>query len=66
MAPVCEGLLAKLNELMDFLQFAKLPVAEFRGVVRAPPPPGPCNASSALESCGGAGDLHVQRLELGR
>ncbi|ETM43352.1 hypothetical protein L914_11152 [Phytophthora nicotianae] len=33
MAAVCEGLLAKLNELMDFLRFAKLPDAEFRGVV---------------------------------
>ncbi|KAL4128648.1 hypothetical protein PRIC2_007632 [Phytophthora ramorum] len=33
MAAVCEGLLAKLNELMDFLRFAKLPNAEFRGVV---------------------------------
>jgi hypothetical protein len=31
---VCEGLLAKLNELMDFLRFAKLPSAEFCGVVR--------------------------------
>ncbi|KAG6610053.1 uncharacterized protein IUM83_01005 [Phytophthora cinnamomi] len=33
MAAVCEGLLAKLNELMDFLRFSKLPGAEFRGAV---------------------------------
>ncbi|KAG7378569.1 hypothetical protein PHYBOEH_000302 [Phytophthora boehmeriae] len=33
MTAVCEGLLAKLNELMDFLRFARLPSAEFRGVV---------------------------------
>ncbi|KAJ0402976.1 hypothetical protein P43SY_009233 [Pythium insidiosum] len=30
---VCDVLLAKLDEVMDFLQFAKLPVTEFRGVV---------------------------------
>lgn len=34
MAPVCEALLAKLNELMDFLRFARLPSAAFRGAVR--------------------------------
>jgi hypothetical protein len=34
MAPVCEALLAKLNELMDFLRFARLPSAGFRGAVR--------------------------------
>ncbi|CAI5725051.1 unnamed protein product [Peronospora destructor] len=33
MTIVCEGLLAKLNELMDFLSFAKLSTAEFHGVV---------------------------------
>ncbi|OWZ11853.1 hypothetical protein PHMEG_00015072 [Phytophthora megakarya] len=33
MAAVCEGLVAKLNELMDFLRFARLPDGEFRGVV---------------------------------
>uniref|UniRef100_M4BC22 Uncharacterized protein n=1 Tax=Hyaloperonospora arabidopsidis (strain Emoy2) TaxID=559515 RepID=M4BC22_HYAAE len=33
MTDVCEGLLAKLNELMDFLRFAKLPSANFHGVV---------------------------------
>uniref|UniRef100_A0AAV1TL73 Uncharacterized protein n=1 Tax=Peronospora matthiolae TaxID=2874970 RepID=A0AAV1TL73_9STRA len=33
MTDVCEGLLAKLNELMDFLHFAKLPSAKFHGVV---------------------------------
>ncbi|KAL7690566.1 hypothetical protein Plhal304r1_c012g0048021 [Plasmopara halstedii] len=33
MPAVCEGLLAKLDELMDFLCFAKLLNAEFRGVV---------------------------------
>ncbi|KAF1793070.1 hypothetical protein GQ600_12963 [Phytophthora cactorum] len=33
MAAVCEGLLAKLNELMDFLRFAKISDTEFRGVV---------------------------------
>ncbi|KAF1792027.1 hypothetical protein GQ600_14638 [Phytophthora cactorum] len=32
MAAVCEGLLAKLNELMDFLRFAKISDTEFRGV----------------------------------
>ncbi|KAI9912428.1 hypothetical protein PsorP6_006401 [Peronosclerospora sorghi] len=33
MSPVCEGLVAKLNELMDFLRFAQLPRANFHGVV---------------------------------
>lgn len=37
MAPVCEALLAKLNELMDFLRFARLPSASFRGAVRPSP-----------------------------
>lgn len=30
----CDTLLAKLDELMDFLGFAKLPTAAFHGVVR--------------------------------
>lgn len=30
----CDALLAKLDELMDFLRFAKLPTADFHGVVR--------------------------------
>lgn len=30
----CDTLLAKLDELMDFLRFAKLPTANFHGVVR--------------------------------
>ncbi|TMW64592.1 hypothetical protein Poli38472_011472 [Pythium oligandrum] len=30
---VCDALLAKLDEVMSFLQFAKIPGAEFRGVV---------------------------------
>ncbi|GAB9466878.1 hypothetical protein Gpo141_00004243 [Globisporangium polare] len=29
----CDALLAKLDELMDFLRFAKLPTADFHGVV---------------------------------
>lgn len=33
MTAVCESLLAKLDELMDFLCFAKLPTTEFSGVV---------------------------------
>ncbi|TDH69974.1 hypothetical protein CCR75_000823 [Bremia lactucae] len=33
MSSVCEGLLAKLNELMDFLRFAKHRDANFHGVV---------------------------------
>lgn len=32
---LCDGLLAKLTDVMDFLQFAKTPNAAFRGVVRA-------------------------------
>lgn len=30
----CDALLAKLDELMDFLRFAKLPTADFHSVVR--------------------------------
>jgi hypothetical protein len=33
-AGVCDALLAKLDEVMSFLQFARFPSAQFRGVVR--------------------------------
>jgi hypothetical protein len=33
-AVVCDALLAKLDEVMSFLQFSKQASADFRGVVR--------------------------------
>ena len=62
MPAVCEGLVAKLDELMDFLRFAKLPSGHFRGVVRTVLPYGLWFARLTCVLCRVVGDVPVPKL----